>query len=345
MKKPLCVALVEWCFWCLSAVFAIGALVLAVRRGAGDLGDLFVSACLVSAALLPAGMALGLRRGRRGLFEGPFVFVMGLLLAPCLSLVFSEWRNGGLVSSPPPLHYLLVLLMVLLVPIVLLRLPSSSRWFAFKSGGRKPRWGIGWHSLAFLTVILFAVVMSLTDSEAYRSAQVSRLALEARRIHVLQQRNAEARALDETWVDPALCTNAVDYVSRLIARFDTNAVFKISAPAPTWSIAVNVGAVQDLPDTVPVMVSANFDPAQIPQSWSGTHEPDASGLELRRVANLPACLGDQFALVVRRCGSVQSFKARYLHPRVVFGKEPWHLPAGMYWLTPTGRACPQSSGD
>ena len=338
MRKPLCVALVEWCLWCLSAVFAAGALVLAVRRGADNLDELFASACLLSAALLPAGMALGLRRGRRGCFEGPFVLVMGLLIAPCLSLVFSEWRNGGLVSSPHPLHYLFVLLTVLLVPIVLLRLPSSTRWFAFKSGGRKSRGGTGCLSLVSLLVILSAVVMSLTDSEAYRRAQVSELALEARSIHVLLQRNAEARALDETWVDPALCTNAVDYVSRLIARFDTNAVFRIRAPAPTWSIAVNVDAVPDLPDTVPVMVSANFDPTQIPQSWSGMYEPDASGLKIRRVANLPACLGDQFALVVRRCGSVQSFKARYLHPRVVFGKEPWHLPAGMYWLTPTGRA-------
>lgn len=341
MKKPLCVALVEWCFWCLSAVFAVGALVLAVRRGADNLDDLFASACLLSAALLPAGMALGLRRGQRDWFEGPFVFVMGLLLAPCLSAVLSSQGCGGEV----PWSYPAVLIATTLVPVVLLRLPSSTRWFAFKSGGRKSRGGIGCLSLVSLLVILSAVVMSLCDSQEVRRARVSTLALEARSIHVLLQRNAEARALDETWVDPALCTNAVDYVSRLIARFDTNAVFRIRAPAPTWSIAVNVDAVPDLPDTVPVMVSANFDPAQIPQSWSGTHEPDASGLELRRVANLPACLGDKFVLVVRRCGSVQNFKARYLQPRVVFGKEPWHLPAGMYWLTPTGRSYPQSSGD
>lgn len=339
IRKPLCVAVVEGCLWAVALGMAALSFVMAARHGMPDRDDLLAAASLFAASLLPAGMALAIRRGRRGWFEGPFLLVMGLLLAPALAATVSEWRYGGGGLSSR-LQFSVLVLLTTLVPIVLLRLPSSARWFAARSNGRKSRGGFGCLSLAVLQVILSAVAMSLSDSLAIRRAQVSSLALEARSIYVLRQRNAEARALGEPWVDPAACTNSVDYISRLVARFDANAVFKSRAPAPIWAIAVNGDAAPDLPDMVPVMVTANFDTAQIPQVWSGMHEPGVVNLKLRRVADLPACLGDQFVLLVRRCGSVQNFRARYLQPRVVFGKDPWQLPSGMYWLTPTGRTGP-----
>ena len=352
MKKPLCVALVEWCFWCLSAVFAIGALVLAVLHGADDLGGLFVSACLVSAALLPAGMALGLRRGRRGWFEGPFVLVMGLLIAPCLSAVLSSQGYGGGV----PWSYPAVLGLTALVPIVLLRLPSSSRWFAFKSGGKKSRFGCACLVAAVLFFGCLQQFFFMSDDYPRRRANAARLwslSMQGRNIYQLRKRNAEARAAGRDWVDPTSCSNSVDYVSRLVARFD-DGFFGDRPPAPVWQIAVNVAEDADQPDQVPVMVTANFDPAQIPRTWSGADDSGRTPLALHRIegsgvqdghSDLVSVLADKAAIVVRKGGAAQIVKAKFLRPRLVFGSQPWRLPAGMYWLTPTGRSCPQSLGD
>lgn len=343
MKKPLCVALVEWCFWCLSAVFAAGALVLAVLHGADDLGGLFVSACLVSAALLPAGMALGLRRGRRAWFEGPFVFVMGLLIAPCLSAVLSSLGSGGRGPWTRPA----VLILTTLVPVVLLRLPSSSRWFAFKSGGRKSRFGCACLVAAVLAFGALQLVYFRGDDSRRRvaAARLSSLSMQGRNIFLLQTRNAEARAAGRDWVDPASCSNSVDYVSRLVARFD-NGILGDRPLAPVWQIAVDAEEDADLPDALPVMVTANFDPAQIPQTWSGAEDSGRTPLALHRIGGSGArsgdwdpasVFGDKAVIVIRKDGSAQIVKAKFLRPRIVFGTEPWRLPAGMYWLTPAGR--------
>jgi len=352
IRKPLCVALVEWCFWCLSAVFAVGALILAVLHGADDLGGLFVSACLVTAALLPAGMALGLRRGRRGWFEGPFVLVMGLLIAPCLSAVLSSRGfDGGVPWSCP-----VVLIATTLVPIVLLRLPSSSRWFAFKSGGKKSRIGCACLVAAVLFFGCLQQFFFMSDDYSRRRSNAARLwslSMQGRNIYLLQKRNAEARAAGGDWVDPTSCSNSVDYVSRLVARFDEG-IFGDRPPAPVWQIAVNVAEDADLPELVPVMVTANFDASQIPRTWSGTDDSGQTPLALHRTKvsgvqdghpDLASVLADKAAVVVRKGGAAQIVKAKFLRPRLVFGTEPWSLPAGMYWLTPTGRSGPQHSGD
>lgn len=352
IRKPLCVAVVEGCLWAVALGMAALSFVMAARHGMPDRDDLLAAASLFAASLLPAGMALAIRRGRRGWFEGPFVLVMGLLIAPCLSAVLSSQGYGGWV----PWSYPAVLVQTALVPIVLLRLPSSSRWFAFKSGGRKSRFGCGClvaAVLAFVYLQLFFFFMSEDPRRRANAARLWSLSMQGRNIYLLQKRNAEARAAGGDWVDPTSCSNAVDYVSRLVARFDEG-IFGDRPPAPVWQIAVNPGEDADLPDAFPLMVTANFDLSRIPQAWLGANDSGQVSLVLHRIegsgdqygrSDLASVLGDKAAIVIRRGGAAQIVKAKFLRPRFVFGTEPWSLPAGMFWLTPTGRSGPQHSGD
>ena len=133
LKKPLPVVIVEaiaWMYVMLSALLFVCAIVNACRDGGESLSViLFVflyGLCLMS---VPVGMAILLRRGRRLWFLVPNTIVMTLCflgaITPC----------GDSMATLP---FGLVALLLVIVPIVLLFLPSSSRWFNEMSGDDSP---------------------------------------------------------------------------------------------------------------------------------------------------------------------------------------------------------------
>lgn len=111
----------------------------------------------------------------------------------------------------------------------------------------------------------------------------------------------------------------------------------IRAEGLNWSIAANV--TDETPDFMPVLISANFNPALLLRKWDGKTD---------RFKHLPigpasgaakSMFGNQSIIVVRKDGSVKKVKAENLTYFLLFKRKEFDLSGkkpSLVYLTPTG---------
>ena len=328
LKKPLPVVIVEaiaWMYVMLSALLFVCAIVNACRDGGESLsGILFVflyGLCLMS---VPVGMAILLRRGRRLWFLVPNTIVMTLCflgaITPC----------GDSMATLP---FGLVALLLVIVPIVLLHLPSSSRWFNELSGDDAPdRCGC---AIMVVVGVLWLGFVGPCLSEVYfskigmQNALSHAMAIRGRGLHSYICLNNHSRESGKDWVDASSCTNSTQFVSALWAKFGED-----KGPCPyadVWCVAVNPPS----DDQFPIFVTANIDPRELlrpqdekqplkltcPKEWGGV------------------CFRfcEKAAVVVNGGGLARVVKSKYSRSKVIFPNGIPKPGPDTYFLTPTGR--------
>ena len=98
---------------------------------------------------------------------------------------------------------------------------------------------------------------------------------------------------------------------------------------PVWCVARGVS--EEMPDGVPVMVSANFDCSRLPRRWTGSG-PDA---DQKIAVGSIGKMGDYGIVVVYKGGIVKIIPDAEVTLRSILGNDPIPmLPAS--WLTPDG---------
>ena len=327
LKKPLPVTIVEtlgWIYVMLSVLLFILAIVNACRGSDESLsGILFVllfGLCLLS---LPVGMVFALRLGRRTWFLVPNTIVMSLCLIGAIE---------ALCSSATALPFVLLALLFGIGPMVLLFLPSSSRWFNEMSGDDSPS-PFGCAGIVVVGVLWLAFVGPCL-SEMY----FSKIGMQNALSHAMAARGRalwgcivfnHSREAGKDWVDASSCTNSTQFVQALWAKLGED---KAPCPYPdSWCIAVNPPD----NDKFPVMVTANIDPRELlcsqdkdqplkltcPKEWGGTC--------------FKFC--EKAGVIVYKGGASQIFKNKYVRPSLIFNDGIPKPGPDTYFLTPTGR--------
>ena len=223
LEKPLPVVIVEaiaWMYVMLAVLLFAFSIVIACRDGSESVsGILFVilfGLCLMS---LPVGMAFSLRRGRRTWFLASNTIVMGLCLI------------GAVISFGDSMAALPVGLLALLLgiaPIVLLNLPSSSRWFNEMSGDDAPD-HCGCAVIVVVGVLWLAFVgPCLSDLYFYKRRTLNALshamAMRGRELDESMRLNNLSPESGEDWIDASSCTNSTQFVQALCKKCKDSAV-------------------------------------------------------------------------------------------------------------------------
>ena len=216
-------------------------------------------------------------------------------------------------------------------PLVMLHLPSSNRWFATFPLQEKMR--VGCMVLAVLPIVGCLWGAIDVAPRPYASREMHAQMTCGRNVFLLLTRNEHARQKGKNWIDPGSCSNSVEFVERLCAKFD--GVEHLIHAGGQWSFAINVPS--EVSDSFPVMMSANVDPAQLPREWDGVTDKDVH-LELKRIdGSAPMDFDDKFMVVIRKGGAVQILKRKYAIRRHVLGDAPYRLGKDTCFLTPAGK--------
>ena len=115
----------------------------------------------------------------------------------------------------------------------------------------------------------------------------------------------------------------------------------ITASGLDWCVAANV--TDDMPDHIPVLISANFNPALLRHKWDGA-TGGSEQLPIGPASGAAKSLfGDKAIVVVRKGGMVETIKKRYLTYDVLYKGKSFDLTnmnPPLVYLTPTGVAVP-----
>ena len=331
MKKPLPVKIVEvlgWMYVALSVVWIIVQIVAQVF-GIDQEGEIWpLVLCGSFPLLLSLGMALSLRRGRRGWFLVPHTVILSLFLLCAIASLCASVSLGGAVVTG-----LVVLLLV--APIVLLWCPSASRWFNEMSGDDSPR--PAGCALFMLLVILGGIGGCIfSDYQARNVMRISRLnvmSFRARELSGMMAENEEDKKAGAEWIDPAVCTNSTQFIRALVEKSGNDIGCE-----DFWCVAVNPPD----DDIFPVLVTANIDPREL-------LNPSDADARLTLVCPKKVWGGvcrdfcEKGAVVVYKNGVSQTLKRKWARPRLMFrsadsSRDDIPIPRpDTYYLTPTGR--------
>jgi len=324
MKMPWTVRVVKWWF-ALLAVASFAPIVYFacywVVEGEEASNIIFELLASLSILTLGIGFLTGICRGLRHGVEVPYSMAGTVAAVGVLRIVGSMWLLSGVATAT-------------ILPLVLLHLPASNRWF--EEVGSPKECGMGCCALAVLVVCI--VVWPMFYVPRSRSAHQAVLAMRGHRVFAeLLVMNETERAVGGTWVDPNICSNSCEYVERLCAQFGKDANVDAVRVGREWSFAVNVPV--DAPDTFPLMVSANVTPRIVPRVWDGVTGKDES-VELKPLEGIDTLpkIGTKAVVVVRKGGAAQVVKRKYASRRFLLGEHPYKLGDDFYYLTPVGRA-------
>ena len=106
-----------------------------------------------------------------------------------------------------------------------------------------------------------------------------------------------------------------------------------------WCVAANV--TDEMPDCIPVLISANFNPELLPSKWDGSSNRKLTIDPAHGAAK--SLWGDKAIVVIRKGGSTQVIKAKALSYKSLFGEEAFDLTNAdppVVYLTPNGIAAP-----
>lgn len=294
------------------------------REGWGFGWMLWQHIACFGAIALGAGFVAAILCGRRNWVTIPY-FLIGLLFF-CLPMINS---GTGLII------YRVAVAVGTVVPLVLLYGPSSSNlWFLSFPLQR----GLGTGCCTLLVLAIVGLMASMVDvappTRKNYSALMGVTASRGLNMFVLLTRNEAERAAGAQGVDVAACTNSAELAEKIGACFGGDPE-EMARVGRMWSFAVNVppGA----PDTFPVMITANVDPAELPREWDGKTDKDKL-LELKPLEGVePLRFGDKAIVIVRKGGAAQVIKRKYMKLKTIFGDKPFKLGKDTYYLTPVGR--------
>ena len=333
MLMPWPVKIVWWWYLTLACASCVPLVICLVKGDPFGRGELFqLLAGTASLVAYFSGLALAVRRGRRGWATVPYGMV-GLLM------IMFGW--AGVLRYGLSLKnglFLFAAAAATIFPIALLHLPSSKGWF--QRWPRQKRLGVGCGWLFGMVVVGFLVAsIDFGLSEAgVIAARSSAMAMRGRNLFCVLAENEVARQSGGPWIDPTACSNSVEFFEKLLAQYkpDEKAVWIRKEPRQ-WSVAVNV---PESATNFPVFVSANFDPSQFPRAWDGVTDADRK-FEL---AQLPGAdelrIGKKAVVIVRKGGAASVCKAKYCTLKHVFNC-PYELGEDTYFLTPAGKVWPK----
>lgn len=329
LKKPLPVKIVEaiaWTYVALSLVGVLGVMVAECRGNGGAATALRDSLLAGSFPLaLFFGMVLSLRRGRRVWFIMPNSIVLFLCLIVSVGVLCESMSAG-------PLAFGLVALLLFVGPLVLLYMPTSTRWFKAKAENGRPD-SLGCLGVFLLFVLFIGAGLILPNIICCRGAKINAqsqsMAMRGRNLYVFMMQDYQEHESGGDWIDPVSFTNSTQYVQALWAKFGED---KGSCPYPdSWCVAVNPPD----NDKFPVMVTANIDPRELlcsqdkdqplkltcPKEWGGSC--------------FKFC--EKAGVIVYKGGVSQIFKNKYVRPSLIFNDGIPKPGPDTYFLTPTGR--------
>ena len=332
---PWSVKIVWWWYLtlaCASCVPLVFCLVKGDPFGHGELFQLLAGTSSLAAYF--SGLALAVRRGRRGWATVPYG-VVGLLM---IMFGWTGVSRYGLTLKNGLFLFAAAVLTVF--PIALLYLPSSKAWF--RRWPRSKRLGVGFGCLVNVFVVGALVsCIAFTPSEArVIAANASVMARRGSNLLCVLAENELARQSGGFWVDPTTCSNSVEFIEKLLAqhRPDEKAEW-IQQEAHQWSVAVNV---PESATNFPVFVSANLDPSQFPRVWNGVTDADRK-FEL---AQLPGAdelrIGKKAVVIVRKSGAASVYKAKYCQIKFILNGS-YELGEDAYFLTPAGKVRPKGT--
>ena len=340
MKKeilmPWSVKIVWWWYLtlaCASCVPLVFCLVKVDFRGYGELFQLLAGTASLAAYF--SGLALAVRRGRRGWATVPYGMA-GLLM------IMFGW--AGVLRYGVTLKtglFLFVSAALTVFPIALLHLPSSKDWF--QRGLRPKRLGAGCGCVFCVFVVALLVsVIAFTPSEApIIAANTSSMAMRGRNLFCVLAENEVARQSGGLWVDPTTCSNSVEFIDKLLAQYKPDEKTEwIQQESRQWSVAVNV---PESATNFPVFVSANLDPSQFPRTWDRVTDADRK-FELARLPGADELrIGKKAVVIVRRGGASSVCKVKYCNFKYIFNFRPYELSEDTYFLTPVGKVWPKGA--
>ena len=296
-------------------------------------GEFFQSlAGTASLAAYFSGLALAVRRGRRGWATVPYG-VGGLLL------IWFGW--AAVLSCGLTLGnglFLFVSTALTVFPIALLHLPSSKVWFL---RGPRPKWlgvGCGWLFGAFVVGLLVPCIDFAPSEARIIAANTSAMAMRGRHLFCILSENEIARQSGGPWIDPTTCSNSVEFIDKLLAQYKPDEKTEwVRKEWRRWSVAVNV---PESATNFPVFISVNLDPSQFPRAWDGVTGADRK-FELVQLSGADELrIGKKAVVIVRKGGASTVCKAKYCTLKHVFNS-PYELGEDTYFLTPAGKVWPK----
>ena len=222
--------------------------------------------------------------------------------------------------------------------------------------------------IALVTGAMLPAIVS-----AQRSAQTSALSMKGRNLFVaITQANTdrECAGLDDIWPRTVAVPgadaddiagvgfkNAAEYFGALfdirnigskdympyvdidLNCLGANAVVgkTINAAGLDWCVAANI--TYDMPDSMPVLISANFNPALLLSSWDGYTDARKSLPIGPASGAAKSMFGDSAIVVIRKGGSAEVIKKKYLNYAVLYRRQAFSLSESnppLVYLTPNG---------
>ena len=334
---PWPVKVVWWWYLTLVCASCVPLVICLVKCDSFGRDELFqLLAGTASWAAYFAGLALAVRRGRRGWATVPYG-VVGLLM---IMIGWEAVLSYGLTLKNG--LFLFAAAALIVFPIALLHVPSSKAWFQRWPRPKRLGVGCGWLFGVFVVGLLVASCIDIVPPEAsVIAANTSSMAMRGRNLFCVLAENEVARQSGGPWVDPTTCSDSVEFIEKLLAQYkpDEKAEW-IQQESRRWSVAVNV---PESATNFPVFVSANFDPSQFPRAWDGVTDADRK-LEL---AQLPGAdelrIGKKGVVIVRKGGASSVCKAKYCNFKYIFNFRPYELGEDTYFLTPAGKVWPKGA--
>ena len=335
MLMPWPVKIVWWWYLTLACASCVPLVFCLVKRDPFGRGELFqLLAGTASLVAYFSGLALAVRRGRRGWATVPYG-VVGLLM------IMIGWeavlRYGLSLKNGLALF---VAAAATIFPIALLHVPSSKAWFQRWPRPKRLGVGCGWLFGVFVVGFLVASIDFGPSEAGVIAANTSAMAMRGRNLFCVLAENEIARQSGESWVDPTACSNSVEFIEKLLVQYkpDEKAEW-VRKESRRWSVAVNV---PESATNFPMFVSANFDPSQFPCAWDGVTDAERK-LELAQLLGADELrIGKKAVVIVRKGGAASVRKAKYCTLKHVLNG-PYELGEDTYFLTPAGKVWPKGT--
>ena len=332
VSMPWPVKVVWWWYLTLACASCVPLVFCLVKGDLFGRGELFqLLAGIAPWVAYFSGLALAVRRGRRGWATVPYG-VVGLLMIMIgweVVLRYGLTLKNGL--------FLFAAAALTVFPIALLHLPSSKAWF--QRWPRPKRLGVGWlFGVLFVVGLLVSCIDVVPPEASVIAANTSAMAMRGRNLFCVLTENEIARQSGGPWIDPATCSDSVEFIEKLLSQYkpDEKAEW-IQKESHQWSVAVNV---PESATNFPVFVSANLDPSQFPRTWDGVTDADRK-FELVQLPGADELrIGKKAVVIVRKGGAASVCKAKYCTLKHVFNC-PYELGEDTYFLTPAGKVWPK----
>ena len=336
MKKeilmPRPVKVVWWWYLTLACASCVPLAICLVKGDPFGRGELFqLLAGTASLVAYFSGLALAVRRGRRGWATVPYG-VVGLLM------IMIGWEAVSYGLSLKNGLFLFASASLTVFPLALLHVSSSKAWF--QRGPRPGRLGVGWLFGVFVVGLLATSIDFAPPEARVIAANTSAMAMRGRNLFCILSENEIARQSGGVWVDPTTCSNSVEFIEKLLAQYNPDEkVVRVQQESHQWSVAVNV---LESTTNFPVLVSANIDPSQFPRAWDGVTDADRK-FELVQLPGADELrIGKKAVVIVRKCGATSVCKAKYCKFKHVFNG-PYEQGDDTYFLTPAGKVWPKGA--